>query len=260
METIRSDQSEGMGEDIRSGNSGIITQKGLLQIIDALPLAIAVIDQSRCVALANKAVLKFVHRPKSQIAGQVCGKAIGCAHHGGVPEGCGFGPHCTQCKLNETVKLTMQTKSPQSKVEAKMFLEFYGERWLLISTLPIALDGTEVVLLSIEDATEARRHEQIILQKEKLQGVLEMAGAICHEINQPLMSLSGYTELLLMDIQEERSHEYIGEIYRQAGRLGEITRKLMKITKYKTKKYLNGSIVDIDKASADNSDKEPHKT
>lgn len=95
-----------------------------------------------------------------------------------------------------------------------------------------------------------------LAEKEKLQGVLEMAGAICHELNQPLMAISGYSELLLMDIPENKSqHTNLRKIKEQVDRLGEITRKLMKITKYKTKSYLNGSIVDINEASAEKSHK-----
>ncbi|MCK5339748.1 MAG: response regulator transcription factor, partial [Desulfobulbaceae bacterium] len=36
-------------------------------------------------------------------------------------------------------------------------------------------------------------------EREKLQGVLEMAGAVCHEINQPLQAVSGWSEILLMN-------------------------------------------------------------
>jgi len=42
-------------------------------------------------------------------------------------------------------------------------------------------------------------------EKEKFQGVLEMAGAVCHEINQPLMVISGYSELLQLDMSENDS-------------------------------------------------------
>ena len=38
-------------------------------------------------------------------------------------------------------------------------------------------------------------------EQEKLQGVLEMAGAVCHELNQPLQSVSGFSEMLLMDMK-----------------------------------------------------------
>jgi DNA-binding response OmpR family regulator len=42
--------------------------------------------------------------------------------------------------------------------------------------------------------------QSALAEKEKFQGVLEMAGAVCHEINQPLMVISGYSEILLMDV------------------------------------------------------------
>ncbi len=98
--------------------------------------------------------------------------------------------------------------------------------------------------------------QNALVEKEKFQGVLEMAGAICHEFNQPLMSISGYSELLLMDVPEDDSrYKGLKTINEQVHRLGEITKKLMKITEYKTKSYLNGNIVDIDEASQDKTGK-----
>src|SRR4030066_827880 len=38
--------------------------------------------------------------------------------------------------------------------------------------------------------------EEERLRRERLQGVIEMAGAACHELNQPLQTLFGYTHLL----------------------------------------------------------------
>ncbi len=92
--------------------------------------------------------------------------------------------------------------------------------------------------------------QNALVEKEKFQGVLEMAGAVCHEINQPLMAVSGYSELLLMDISEDNpQYKCLSRIMEQVQRLGTITKKLMGITRYKTKDYLKGSIVDIDESS-----------
>ncbi len=92
--------------------------------------------------------------------------------------------------------------------------------------------------------------QNALAEKEKFQGVLEMAGAICHEFNQPLMSISGYSELILMDISEnDPQYKSLKTINEQVHRLGGITKKLMRITEYKTKSYLDGNIVDIDEAS-----------
>ncbi len=98
--------------------------------------------------------------------------------------------------------------------------------------------------------TEDKRTERERIQREKLQSVIEIAGAICHEMNQPMQAISGHSELLLMDISEDNSQfNDIKAIKEQVGRMGDITRKLMRIARYETKDYLKGKIVDIDKAS-----------
>lgn len=92
--------------------------------------------------------------------------------------------------------------------------------------------------------------QDAVAEKDKFQGGLEMAGAICHEINQPLMCISGYSEILLMDVSEDNpQYEVLRKINEQAQRLGQITRKLMNITEYKTKIYLKRNIIDIDEVS-----------
>lgn len=99
--------------------------------------------------------------------------------------------------------------------------------------------------------------QNALVEKEKFQGVLEMAGAVCHEINQPLMIISGYSELLLMDMPEDNpQYETLKKINEQVQRLGKITRRLMGITKYRTKSYLKGNIVDINGASQEEFNKE----
>lgn len=92
-----------------------------------------------------------------------------------------------------------------------------------------------------------------LLEKEKLQGVIEMSGAVCHEMNQPLQVLSGIAELLMMDIEEGNPlYEKVIMLKEQTERMGEITNKLMKVTSYKTKAYLDTNIIDIDQSSKDN--------
>ncbi|MFC1891921.1 response regulator [Thermodesulfobacteriota bacterium] len=88
-------------------------------------------------------------------------------------------------------------------------------------------------------------------EQEKLQGVLELAGAVCHELNQPLQSVLGSSELLLMTMKSEDSkYESMQNIKMGIERIGELTGKIMNITRYQTKPYLNaGEIIDIEEAS-----------
>jgi hypothetical protein len=97
-----------------------------------------------------------------------------------------------------------------------------------------------------------RQFEEERLQKERLQGVIEMAGAACHELNQPLQTLAAYVHSLLRDLSEgSPMFEKIKEIREGIHQAGQITKKIMNITKYETKEYIDGSkIIDIDRASS----------
>ncbi len=90
------------------------------------------------------------------------------------------------------------------------------------------------------------------LQRERLEGVIEMAGATCHELNQPLQTLIGYSNLLLNDLPKDSPlFGEIEAIKNSTDQLGKITHKIMHITKYETKEYIEGAkIIDIDKASS----------
>lgn len=103
----------------------------------------------------------------------------------------------------------------------------------------------------IEDITQVKNHENTLLEKEKLVGVLQTAGAVCHEINQPLMILTGLVELMEMDLKKGNiTEKQLLNLKEQIDRLSLITTKMMKITHAKTKPYLDGEIIDIN-ASTD---------
>ncbi|MBU1344955.1 MAG: PAS domain S-box protein [Proteobacteria bacterium] len=102
----------------------------------------------------------------------------------------------------------------------------------------------------LTDVTSRRQSEEMIREKDRLQGVLELSGAVCHEMNQPLMSIQGYFDLILMDISKDHPlYSNISKIQAQMDRLSDITKKLMEISRYETKDYLEKKIVDLTKAS-----------
>jgi signal transduction histidine kinase len=89
------------------------------------------------------------------------------------------------------------------------------------------------------------------LRRRKLEGVLEMAGAVCHEMNQPMQIILGNSDLLLMHIPENNQlTDKIKKIRVGIDRMRIITGKIKNITKYETKDYIGGiKIIDIEKAS-----------
>ncbi len=111
---------------------------------------------------------------------------------------------------------------------------------------------TRNLMVSIEIALHRHQSESERLYREKLQAVLETAGAICHELNQPMMAISGNAELLMATMGPDDPHyNRIVKIKDQVERLGAITRKLMGITRYETRRYTNGEqIVDLVKSTS----------
>ena len=112
-------------------------------------------------------------------------------------------------------------------------------------------DGVYLSLGCLTVVTKEMRAEEERLERERLQVLLEMAGAVCHELNQPLQGIYGYSQSLLMKLaKDDQRYAKIKKIIELTMRMGDITGKLRGITKYETKDYVQGvKIVDIDKSS-----------
>ena len=94
------------------------------------------------------------------------------------------------------------------------------------------------------------RFEAELRSLAKLQGVLELSGAVCHELNQPLQVVSVSLEPLLRAISKDSPlYNRTQKIEEKIDMIAGITRKLQTMTKYETKDYIEGiKIIDIDKA------------
>ncbi len=115
-------------------------------------------------------------------------------------------------------------------------------------------DGAPFALAFVcRDLSDRRHAEEEKQYREKLQGVLEMAGAVCHEMNQPMQVISGLSELLLMNTPEnEPQRGKLKTIFEQVQRIHKITGRLMAIRKYRTKDYAGfARIVDIHESHDD---------
>ncbi len=142
-------------------------------------------------------------------------------------------------------------------------MEIYGRDGTLI---PVSLtaslvyeNGREVATVGVvSDLREQLRIEERLVQaQEKLiiserQAVIaELAGTTAHELNQPLTSVMGYSELLKKRMAPGDPHyRAVDTILREAERMAEIVRKIGRITKYETKTYVGGTqIIDLEKST-----------
>ena len=120
------------------------------------------------------------------------------------------------------------------------------------SSILVDAQGRIREILSVDvDIAERILMEKERIKREKLQSTIETAGAVCHELNQPLQVLLGRVELMLMDNVEESKRLHLKCIEQEVNRMVEMTIKLQKITKYETQAYLKKTrIMDIDQSTS----------
>ncbi len=221
----------------------------LKNIIDNLPSAVIVVGTDRRVLLANKMAQAFSGEDESSLIGKRGGDAMGCAHAEESPDGCGYGKSCRFCEVKNAVVRAFQTKKDIEPFETAIETGQHGSLYLKITVTvlknplagsPQTLESAAIV--TVDDMTEYKK-------RERLEAVMETVGTICHDMNQPLMVLSGQLDMLAMDIGGNRRIDILNE---QVARMSAITRKLHSIKRYATKPYLKNDfhIVDMEKACA----------
>jgi PAS domain S-box-containing protein len=104
----------------------------------------------------------------------------------------------------------------------------------------------------VTDITARKELEKETLKRERFEGVIEMAGAACHHLNQPLANILVRVQLLLKEMDEQDSrYRSVHILENEVLRMGNITRKIQNITKYETEPYVEGRsrIVDLERAT-----------
>lgn len=124
-------------------------------------------------------------------------------------------------------------------------------KWVMESVTPIMYRGNRAVLGYFMDITKSKQAEADRQEKEKLQAVLEMAGAVGHELNNPLQVVLTCSQKLGSQSLEDPVHQHmLILLQKNLQKIVEITRKFQGITQYATKEYVRGKrIIDIHAAS-----------
>lgn len=103
------------------------------------------------------------------------------------------------------------------------------ERILRLAAAPLRDPGPgEEMVVLVEDVTEQQAFERQLIQSEKLAAVGQLVSGIAHELNNPLASIAGLTELLLERTPASApDREHLRVVHDQAGRAGRIVQNLL---------------------------------
>jgi len=113
-----------------------------------------------------------------------------------------------------------------------------------VATVGVFRDTRESDLLT----SRLRQATNQLIESEKRSAATELAGATAHELNQPLTSVMGILELAMLKAEGDPDHKNrLERAYSQLERMAEIVRSLSRITRYRTKDYVEGvEILDLD--------------
>ena len=157
----------------------------------------------------------------------------------------------SESKLDRTAWL-YRLNELDGAIAGKKFKKANGQDELFDFTSVLSrLEEMNVIILTIRTIEEHNREKKIKEYEDKLKAITELAGATCHELNQPLQAILGFMDLLALEAHHtEKGKNWIEQIRKCIERMANLTRKLQKITKYETCEYIEGfKIVDIEKSS-----------
>ena len=96
---------------------------------------------------------------------------------------------------------------------------------------------------SFRDVTERSRLETELRQAQKMEAVGRLAGGIAHDFNNLLTAISGYSELVLDEVETPSVRRSVEEIHGAAERAGRLTGQLLAFSR---KQMLQPTVVDLD--------------
>jgi len=101
---------------------------------------------------------------------------------------------------------------------------------------------------------EIRMQQKQIIEMEKFQVLAQITASVNHEINNPLTTIMGNIELMLMarPDMEEKDRKILNTILNESKRIGEIIRKLRNVKRVVTETYLDNTgekMIDIDSST-----------
>ncbi len=158
------------------------------------------------------------------------------------------------------------SKDPQAFIEKTVYLENHPDEvhsyeielknGVILETYSAPVIGEDGQyygrIWTFRDVTDRRRVDAEVRHSEKLAAALEMAGAVCHELNQPLQVISARVDLLRMGKADDKTNKSLQIISDQVFRMGGITKRIMGLERYSNRKYIGDiKITDLDQQHKD---------
>lgn len=201
-------------------------ERFLQAIMDALQDRIIVVDGRKRVVMANRRFLQQGDLPEQALLGQPYDRLVPWQNTGGQ-----------ECP----VAMVLATGAMHTRTD---LLQVNDQRlWLERSVFPIfdSAGRVEFAVETVRDITSQKSLEQERLEREKLAGVVEMAGTVAHELNSPLFAALGTAQLMRDELENEELRGELDIIVRNMRSMAALTRKMTEMTGFASKDYVGAA-------------------
>jgi len=189
-----------------------LSEEYILNLIDSIFLGLVGLDCSGKITHYNKEI-KGIFRLEGLEKGQDVFSAL---------------PWLKDKEIKIAFENTISSKQPQ-RIEEKEIDRGKGEEYFNLSFFPIE-NGKEKVIgvsLLIENVTERKRLREQLAEYEKLSALSQLAMGAAHEINNPLLGISSYLELLLEETKNKKDKEEVELVLENVFRISKTVRGLL---------------------------------
>jgi PAS domain S-box-containing protein len=121
--------------------------------------------------------------------------------------------------------------------------------WTEVSLQQVTLLGKSVVQAVDRDISERKAFEAQLRQSQKLESIGTLASGVAHEINNPLMGMINYAELISSRVVDESLREFAEGIKEEGDRVAKIVRNLLSFSRQDQEMHSPARMTDIVDAS-----------
>jgi two-component system, NtrC family, sensor kinase len=178
-------------------------RKSWQEVVDAIALALCIVDRTGSIRRANRAFAELVDAPPASLIGRPWNAFVPPAW---VPE---------------IRRVLAERTSGGAELET-------GERCYSLSTVPISQGDPSTTVLLFDDQTERRQLQDQLIQSEKMSAIGQLIAGIAHDLNNPLASVVGFADFLseLRDVPTG-IREPLSVIREEAERASNIVKNLL---------------------------------
>lgn len=174
------------------------------EIVDALTLALCIVDGEGRIRRANRAFAQLVDAPPAAVVGRSWATFIPPEWTGPIQRVIDAGGHVPDIELRTL------------------------DRAFSLSGVPLTEGDSSGVVLLFEDHTERRQLQDKLLQSTKLSAMGQLIAGVAHELNNPLASVVGFADFLAeMPDVPPALREPLAVIRDEAERASTIVRNLL---------------------------------